>query len=114
MSDVVRVTLFTTSGGRDQCPERPEDRKGLKGWAMGKAMARAGAAVPSANRITSLRDADGDGVAEIRLVFLQDSSHLSAWRWWAMISTKLLLGSVKILCAHVPSSPHSTRPALIA
>jgi len=52
-------------------PERPEDRKGLRGWAMGKAMARAGAAVPSANRITLLRDADGDGVAEQRYVFLQ-------------------------------------------
>jgi glucose/arabinose dehydrogenase len=52
-------------------PERPEDRKGLRGWFMGKAMARAGAAVPSANRITLLRDADGDGVAEKRTVFLQ-------------------------------------------
>ena len=29
-------------------------------------MKRAGAGVPSANRITLLRDADGDGVAEIR------------------------------------------------
>jgi glucose/arabinose dehydrogenase len=52
-------------------PERPEDRKGVRGWFMGKAMARAGAAVPSANRITLLRDADGDGVAEKRSVFLQ-------------------------------------------
>jgi glucose/arabinose dehydrogenase len=52
-------------------PERPEDRKGLRGWAMGKAMARAGATVPSANRITLLRDSDGDGVAERRSVFLQ-------------------------------------------
>jgi len=52
-------------------PPRPEDRKGVKGWFMGKAMKRAGAAVPSANRITLLRDADGDGVAEQRSVFLQ-------------------------------------------
>ncbi len=34
-------------------------------------MKRAGAEVPSANRITLLRDADGDGVAEVRTVFLQ-------------------------------------------
>jgi glucose/arabinose dehydrogenase len=34
-------------------------------------MARAGAMGASANRITLLRDADGDGVAEIREVFLQ-------------------------------------------
>ena len=33
-------------------------------------MKRAGAGVPSANRITLLRDADGDGVAETRTVFL--------------------------------------------
>jgi glucose/arabinose dehydrogenase len=52
-------------------PPRPEDRKGLKGWFMGKAMKRAGAAVPSANRITLLRDVDGDGVAEQRSVLLQ-------------------------------------------
>ena len=35
-------------------------------------MKRAGAGVPSANRITLLRDADGDGVAETRTVFLKD------------------------------------------
>ena len=33
-------------------------------------MKKAGAGVPSANRITLLRDADGDGVAETRTVFL--------------------------------------------
>jgi glucose/arabinose dehydrogenase len=33
-------------------------------------MGKAGAGVPSANRITLLRDADGDGVAEARSVFL--------------------------------------------
>ena len=47
-------------------PERPDDAKGIKGWVMGLVMKRAGAAVPSANRITLLRDADGDGVAEIK------------------------------------------------
>ena len=51
-------------------PPRPEDGKGIKGWIMGKVMARAGAGVPSANRITLLRDADGDGVAEVRTAFL--------------------------------------------
>ena len=33
-------------------------------------MRKAGSAVPSANRITLLRDADGDGVAEIRSPYL--------------------------------------------
>lgn len=44
--------------------------EGLKGKAMGFFMKRAGAGVPSADRITLLRDADGDGVAETRTVFL--------------------------------------------
>ena len=44
-------------------PPKPEDAKGIKGWVMGMVMKRAGAGVPSANRITLLRDTDGDGVA---------------------------------------------------
>jgi glucose/arabinose dehydrogenase len=51
-------------------PPRPEDNKGLKGWFFKKYQKKAGAAVPSANRITLLRDADGDGVAESRSVLL--------------------------------------------
>lgn len=51
-------------------PPRPEQGKGIKGWVMKKVMARAGAGVPSANRITMLRDADGDGVAEMKSTFL--------------------------------------------
>ncbi len=52
-------------------PPRPEDGKGIKGWVMGLLMKRAGAAVPSANRITLLRDADGDGVAELKTTLLE-------------------------------------------
>jgi glucose/arabinose dehydrogenase len=52
-------------------PPKPEDGKGIKGWVMKKVMKRAGSAVPSANRITLLRDADGDGKAEVRSVFLE-------------------------------------------
>ncbi len=47
-----------------------EEGGGLRGWAMKLMMKRAGAGTPSANRITLLRDADGDGVAETRSVFL--------------------------------------------
>lgn len=52
-------------------PPQPEDNRGFKGWIMKKEMRRVGAEVPSANRITLLRDADGDGVAEVRAVFLE-------------------------------------------
>jgi glucose/arabinose dehydrogenase len=53
-------------------PPRPEEGKGIKGWFMKKAMTKAGSAVPSANRITLLRDTDGDGVADVRSEFLKD------------------------------------------
>jgi glucose/arabinose dehydrogenase len=49
----------------------PRSRSGIRGWFMGMAMQQAGAAVPSANRITLLRDEDGDGVAETRSIFLK-------------------------------------------
>lgn len=52
-------------------PPKPEDSQGIRGWIMGLVMARAGAGVPSANRITLLRDTDGDGVADQRSVFLE-------------------------------------------
>ena len=52
-------------------PPKPDDAKGIKGWVMGLVMKRAGATVPSANRITLLRDTDGDGVADLRSVLLQ-------------------------------------------
>jgi len=52
-------------------PEKPDDSSGLKGWIAKIVMDRAGAGTPSANRITLLRDSDGDGVADIRSVFLQ-------------------------------------------
>ena len=51
-------------------PPRPEAAGGIRGWVMQLIMQRAGAAGPSADRITLLRDADGDGVVDTRSVFL--------------------------------------------
>ena len=53
-------------------PPRPEEGQGLKGWVMRKLMLKAGSTGTSANRITLLRDADGDGRAEVQEVFLKD------------------------------------------
>ena len=53
-------------------PPKPDDGKGVRGWVMKKAMGRAGAGVPSPNRITLLRDKDHDGIAETRTVFLEN------------------------------------------
>ncbi len=51
-------------------PKMHDAGSGLKGFVMGQVQKVAGAGVPSANRITMLRDANGDGVAETRSVFL--------------------------------------------
>ena len=51
-------------------PRRPDDNKGIKGIFFKFFQARAGGAVPSPNRITLLRDTDGDGVADMRTPFL--------------------------------------------
>ncbi len=49
----------------------PREKKSLTDWVAADMMKKAGAGVPSANRITLLRDADGDGRAEVRTVFLK-------------------------------------------
>lgn len=53
-------------------PAKPADQQGLKGWLMKLTLRRAGAAPPSANRITLLRDSDGDGSADLRTVLLKE------------------------------------------
>ncbi|MGB7222668.1 MAG: sorbosone dehydrogenase family protein, partial [Bradyrhizobium sp.] len=52
-------------------PSRPDEEKGIKGWITKWVMGRAGADTTSANRITLLRDTDGDGIAETKSVFLE-------------------------------------------
>lgn len=47
---------------------------GITGWIEGRMMRRAGAGVPSADRITLLRDVDGDGTADQRSVLLDRSN----------------------------------------
>lgn len=52
-------------------PPKPDDNRGIKGWFMKLFMRRATGPTHSANRIRLLRDADGDGVAEVNKVFLE-------------------------------------------
>ena len=52
-------------------PAKPDSAASIRGLIMGWVMKRAGAATPSANRITLLRDTDGDGVADVRSVLLE-------------------------------------------
>lgn len=48
----------------------PRKVRGFMDYATNRTMKRAGATYPSANQITLLRDADGDGVPEVREIFL--------------------------------------------
>ncbi|CAM4403104.1 sorbosone dehydrogenase family protein [Comamonas aquatilis] len=52
-------------------PPKQDDATGFKGWVMRLFMKHAGAGVPSANRITLLRDIHGNGVADMRSVLLE-------------------------------------------
>jgi glucose/arabinose dehydrogenase len=68
---------------------------GFQGWIMRLLMGRAGADVPSANRITLLRDANGDGVAESRSALLTGLNSpfgmalVGAWLWLTREHAKL-------------------------
>jgi len=69
-------TLYVLPNGdvlvaETNAPPKPDDARGIKGWITKMIMSRAGAGVPSANRITLLRDANGDGVAKTKTVFIE-------------------------------------------
>jgi len=53
-------------------PKRPKDEEGIKAKVMKQMRGKAGAGTPSANRITLLRDGDGDGIAETRSVLVEN------------------------------------------
>lgn len=69
-------TVYTLPNGdvlvaESNAPPKPDDGKSIRGWFFSYFQGKAGAGVPSANRITLLRDADGDGVAEVKTTFLR-------------------------------------------
>ncbi|MBH2009921.1 MAG: sorbosone dehydrogenase family protein [Xanthomonadaceae bacterium] len=86
-------------------PPKPEDGNGIRGWIMKKVMAQAGAGVPSANRITLLRDLDGDGKAETRTVFLQN---LNSPFGMALVGGDLYIANADAL-VRVPYQPGQTQ-----
>ncbi len=77
-------------------PDRPDDAKGLKGWIAGKVMARAGATVPSANRITLLRDANRDGRVELQVTLLD---RLSSPFGMALVGDRLFVANSDAIVA---------------
>jgi glucose/arabinose dehydrogenase len=69
--------LYTLPNGdvlvaESDAPKEHDEGSGLFGWVRKQVMKRAGAGVPSPDRIVLLRDADGSGVARTQTVFLRD------------------------------------------
>ena len=72
----------------------PREGGGITGWVMGKLLGKAGAGGPSPNRITLLRDADGDGVAEMRTTFM---TGLNSPYGMALLGDQLYIGDTDAL-----------------
>jgi glucose/arabinose dehydrogenase len=86
-------------------PARPEDSSGLRGFVMGLVMKRAGAATPSADRISLLRDSQGTGVADVRSVLLEG---LNAPFGMALVGTDLYVANTDAIL-RFPYTPGLTR-----
>jgi glucose/arabinose dehydrogenase len=84
-----------------------ETPPGLRGILMGLVMKRAGAGVPSANRITLLRDADGDGRAETRSTLLEG---LHSPFGMALVGNDLYVANADAI-VRFPYTPGTTRIA---
>ncbi|PWC29134.1 PQQ-dependent sugar dehydrogenase [Teichococcus aestuarii] len=87
-------------------PPKPEGMGGgLRAWVQGLIMRRAGARTPSANRITLLRDADGDGRAETRTAFLEG---LNSPFGMALVGSDLYVANADAVL-RFPYAPGATR-----
>nr|WP_047166941.1 sorbosone dehydrogenase family protein [Sphingomonas sp. Y57] len=78
---------------------------GITGFVMNRAMARAGAGVPSPNRIILLRDADGDGKAELKTVLIAGLNSPSGMAW---ADGQLYIGNTDAV-VRVPFTPGQTK-----
>lgn len=83
----------------------PRKGGGITGWVMGWLLGKAGAAVPSPNRITLLRDADGDGVSEARSVLI---GGLNSPTGMALLGGYLYVADTDAL-VRVPFTPGQTK-----
>ncbi len=77
-------------------PQRPKEGRGIRGMMMRKVQAKAGAGTPTANRITLLRDADGDGRAEGVHVF---ASGLNSPFGMALVGSTLYVANTDAVIA---------------
>jgi len=83
----------------------PRKGSGIADWVMGYLLDKGGAGVPSANRITLLRDANGDGVAEVKQTFL---TGLNSPYGMALLGQYLYVANTDALVRY-PFTPGQTR-----
>ncbi len=84
---------------------QPREGGGLMAWIEGMVMDAAGAGVPSADRVTLLRDGDGDGVADERSVLLDG---LTSPFGMALVEGSLYIANTDAL-VRVPYADGQTR-----
>jgi len=96
-------------------PDRPDDSRGLRGWVTQQAQKRAGAGTPSANRITLLRDTDGDGVADVKTAFIEGAaSGLHSPFGMALVGSALYVANTDALLRfdYLNGDTHLTAPGV--
>jgi hypothetical protein len=86
-------------------PPKPDDNEGFRGWIERKLQRSAGANSGSANRITLLRDTNGDGIADQRSVLL---SGLNSPVGMALVGDQLYIADTDALL-RVPFRPGETK-----
>ncbi len=87
-------------------PPKPEEKKGgIKEWVQGLVMKKAGAGVPSPNRITLLRDANGDGTAEVSTPYI---TGLRSPFGMALVGNTLYVANADSLVAY-PYDPRASK-----
>ncbi|MDX9996413.1 MAG: sorbosone dehydrogenase family protein [Phenylobacterium sp.] len=88
-----------------QSSTEPKPPKGLRDWVAQRVQKRAGALTPSPNNIILLRDADGDGVAEVREVFAEGLKRPTGM---ALVGETLFVANDDAL-VQMPYTPGATR-----
>ncbi len=83
----------------------PREGGGITGWIMGLLLGQAGADVPSPNRITLLRDTNGDGVADQRSALL---TGLNSPTGMALVGNWLYVANTDALVRY-PFTPGQTQ-----
>jgi glucose/arabinose dehydrogenase len=92
-------------------PPQPKDEEGVRGLAAKLIMSAAGAKGTSANRISLLRDTNGDGVADVRTKFI---TGLNAPIGMALVGNDLYVAQTDALTrfAYVPGATSITTPGV--